>query len=98
MSPSSYETAEKPIKLLLNEPEGREAASAPPQVVVEFRGKSPYDNHADEFVRPVAVSEPAGGEMSGPTAHFLFGASCPDPKAQPGADTPAARPLNRRRL
>ena len=85
MSPSSYETAEKPIKLLLNEPEGREAASAPPQVVVEFRGKSPYDNHADEFIRPVAVSEPAGGEMSGPTAHFLFGAkAAPTQRHNPG--------------
>jgi hypothetical protein len=45
--------------------------------VVEIRGKSPYDNYADEFVRPVAVSKPAGGEMSGPKAHFLFGASEP---------------------
>jgi len=40
---------------------------------LEFRGKWPYDNDADEFVRPGAVNVPAGGEMSGLRAHFLFG-------------------------
>jgi hypothetical protein len=86
-----------------SDPMAAPAASASPQVtaappqVVEFCGKWPYDNPADEFVRLVAVSEPAGGEVSGPTAHFLFGAkSGPDPNPQPGADTPAARPLKHR--
>ena len=53
----------------------------------------------------VAAGTPAGGEMSGLTAHFLFGAngavfgkSRPFPNAQPGAATPAAKPLNRGRL
>jgi hypothetical protein len=46
---------------------------------VEFPGKAPYDNYADEFVRPVAVTTPAGGEMSGLTAHFLFGANAVPP-------------------
>ena len=45
----------------------------------------------------VAVTVPAGGEMSGLTAHFLFGAKgAPNPKSKPGADTSAARPLVRR--
>jgi ribosome maturation factor RimP len=70
----SSETAQKASSLFPTTHESREAASAPPQVV-EIRGNSPYDSHADEFVRPVAVSKPAGGEMSGLTAHFLFGAN-----------------------
>jgi len=45
--------------------------------VLEFRSKWPYDNYADEFVRHVVVRLPAGGEMSGLTAHFLFGARPP---------------------
>jgi ribosome maturation factor RimP len=45
--------------------------------MVEIPAKQPYDKAADEFVRPVAVSMPAGGEMSGLTAHFLFGRSGP---------------------
>jgi hypothetical protein len=33
----------------------------------------------------VAVTEPAGGEMSGPTAHFLFGAkAAPTQRHNPG--------------
>jgi ribosome maturation factor RimP len=52
---------------------------------VEICGDSPYDNHADEFIRPVAVTKPAGGEMSGLTAHFLFGAkAAPIQSQNPG--------------
>jgi len=36
----------------------------------------------------VAVTKPAGGEMSGPTAHFLFGAKWPDFR---GEATPSKR-------
>jgi hypothetical protein len=36
---------------------------------------------ADEFVRRIAVNLPAGGEMSGLTAHFLFGANPPEKPA-----------------
>jgi hypothetical protein len=42
--------------------------------VVEIRGKSPYHENADEFVRRTTVTAPAGGEMSGLIAHFLFAA------------------------
>jgi ribosome maturation factor RimP len=52
---------------------------------IEFCGESPYDENADEFVRPVAVAMPAGGEMSGLTAHFLFGAkAAPIQRHNPG--------------
>ena len=44
-------------------------------VAVEFPGDWPYSRDANEFVRCLAVSAPAGGEMSGLTAHFLFGAN-----------------------
>src|ERR1700679_2186001 len=45
-------------------------------LVVEFPGVWPYSRKADEFVRQVfTVCTPAGGEMSGLTAHFLFGAN-----------------------
>jgi ribosome maturation factor RimP len=37
--------------------------------------------NADEFVRWNAVNLPAGGEMSGLTAHFLFGAKSPEKPA-----------------
>jgi hypothetical protein len=41
---------------------------------VEFPQKTPYPNSADAFVRLDRREFPAGGEMSGLTAHFLFGA------------------------
>src|SRR5208282_5320601 len=43
---------------------------------VEFRCVSQYSDYADAFVRQVpTVCAPAGGEMSGLIAHFLFGAN-----------------------
>jgi len=45
-------------------------------VPIEILGKFAYPKHADAFVRLIfAVCAPAGGEMSGLTAHFLFGAN-----------------------
>jgi hypothetical protein len=41
---------------------------------IEFLLKSPYHENADEFVRRTTVTAPAGGEMSGLMAHFLFAA------------------------
>jgi hypothetical protein len=41
---------------------------------IEFLPKSPYHENADEFVRRTTVTAPAGGEMSGLIAHFLFAA------------------------
>jgi len=44
---------------------------------VEIRGISRYSTYADAFVRQFhSVCTPAGGEMSGLTAHFLFAANC----------------------
>jgi hypothetical protein len=62
--------------------------------VVEFHSKSTYDNDAGEFVRP-SCRDPAGWRRD-EWAHsplFIWGKSRPDPQAQPGASTPAARPL-----
>src|SRR5438045_5296194 len=43
---------------------------------IEFPGEWAYSKYANEFVRLLfAVSLPAGGEMSGLRAHFLFGAN-----------------------
>ena len=41
---------------------------------VEFPQKTPYPRGADAFVRLSCREFPGGGEMSGLTAHFLFGA------------------------
>jgi len=41
---------------------------------IEFPAVWPYSIYADEFVRR-AVCNPGGGEMSGLTAHFFFGAN-----------------------
>jgi hypothetical protein len=47
-----------------------------PPLPVEFSGISTYPKAANAFVRQVlSVFAPAGGEMSGLTAHFLFGAN-----------------------
>ena len=44
------------------------------QVPVEVPGEKPYPMNADEFVRRCPWGFRVGGEMSGLTAHFLFGA------------------------
>jgi hypothetical protein len=42
---------------------------------VEFPAISGYSKNADEFIRQIfTVCAPAGGEMSGLRAHFLFAA------------------------
>jgi hypothetical protein len=62
------------------DPRAAQRQLAPPQVVV-FLMETPYSMDADEFVRRIAVNLPAGGEMSGLTAHFLFGANPPEKPA-----------------
>ncbi len=56
---------------------GRISGVSPEGWRVEFSRISRYSDHADAFVRQVVtVCAPAGGEMSGLIAHFLFGANC----------------------
>jgi hypothetical protein len=57
------------------EPSGASQRSTDSAVPIEHCGISRYSKHADEFVRQVlTVCTPAGGEMSGLRAHFLFAA------------------------
>jgi len=74
------------------------ASSAKAVPVLENCGKWPYDNDADEFVRPSCRDE-AGWRRDewAQSPLFIWGKDRPVPKAQPGASTPAERPLNKRR-
>jgi hypothetical protein len=66
-------TADFPVQFVAS---GAAASGLRRKRTVEFQRELRYSDHANAFVRQVlSVFAPAGGEMSGLTAHFLFGAN-----------------------